>query len=35
MGRGSAKIKDRGDTRVWVLPDVKASMSGQFGHGAN
>lgn len=33
--KGYAKIEDRGDTRVWLFPDVKASMSGQSGHGAN
>ena len=26
--KGYAKMEDRGDTRVWVFPDVKASMSG-------
>jgi len=25
--KGYAKIEDRADTRVWVFPDVKASMS--------
>ena len=33
--RGYAKIEDRGDTRVWIFPEVKASMIGQSGHGAN
>ena len=33
--KGYAKIEDRADTRVWVFPDVKASMSGQPGHDTN
>ena len=33
--KGYAKIEDRADTRVWVFPDVKASMSGQSGHDTN
>ena len=31
--RGYAKIEDRGETRVWVFPDVKASISSQSEHG--
>lgn len=33
--KGYAKIEDRGETRVWVFPDLKASMSGQSGHDSN
>ncbi len=33
--KGYAKIEDRGDARVWVFPEVQASMSGKSGQGAN
>ena len=33
--KGYAKTENRADTRVWVFPDVKASMNGQSGHDAN
>ena len=29
--KGYAKIEDRADTRVWLFPDVKASMSDYSG----
>ncbi len=29
--KGYAKIEDRADTRVWVFPDVKESMSARSG----
>ena len=33
--KGYAKIEDRADTRVWVIPDVKASMSAASGQDSN
>ncbi len=33
--KGYAKIEDRGETRVWVFPDLKASMSGKSAHDTN
>ena len=32
--KGHANIEDRGDTRVWVFPDVKASMSARSEQGS-
>ena len=33
--KGYAKTEDRADTRVWVFPDVKASMSDRSGTDTN